>query len=187
MGLNFGGPSGISYSLKVSESHIFVNWSCHNKISQTRRLTQCCSVAQSCQPLCDPMDCSTPVFPFTITISQGLLKRICLLSRWCHPAILSSAIPFSPCLQSFPASGFFPMIPLFASGGHSVEASTSASVLPMNIQGWFPLGLAGLISLQSKGLSGIFSNTNVRKHQFFSTQPSLWSNSHIYIWLLEKP
>ena len=91
---------------------------------------------------------------------------------------------FCSCLQSFPASGSFLMSQFFASGGQSIEASIS--VLPMNIQDWFPLGLTDLISLQSMGLSRVFSNTTVQKHQFFGTQPSLWSNSHIHIWPLEK-
>ena len=89
--------------------------------------------------------------------------------------------------MSSPASGSFPMSRLFTSGNQSIGASASASVLPMNIHDWFPLGLTGLLSLQSKGLSKVFSNTTVRKHQFFSSQPSLWSNSHIHTWLLEKP
>ena len=112
----------------------------------------------------------------------------CSLIRWCHPTILSSVIPFSSCLQSFPATGSFLINQLFASGGQSIgaSASTSASVLPMNIQDWFPLGLTGLISLQSKALSRVFSNTTAQK-QFFSVQPSLWSNCHIHTWLLEKP
>ena len=97
----------------------------------------------------------------------------------CHPLL------FLP--QSFPASGSFQMSQLFASDGLRIGASASTSVLPMNIKGWFPLGLTGLISLQSKGLSRVFSNTTVLKHQFFSAQPSLWSNSHIHTWLLEKP
>ena len=100
---------------------------------------------------------------------------------------LSSIVLFSSCLQSFPASGSFPVSQFFASGGQSIEASTLASVLPMNIQDWFPLGLTGLISSQSKGLSKVFSNTRVQKHQFFSAQLSLWSSSHIHTWLLEKP
>ena len=104
------------------------------------------------------------------------------LSWWCHPTISSSVSPFSSCLQSFPASGSFPMIQLFVSGSQSIEAS--ASVLPMNIQDWFPLGFTGWIS---KGLSRVFYNTTVQKHQFFSAQPSLWSSSHIHTWLLEKP
>ena len=108
-------------------------------------------------------------------------------SQWYHPAISSSVIPFSSCPQSLPASESFPMSGLFPSGGQSTGASTSASVLLMNIQGWFPLGLNGLISLQPNGLSRVFSSTTIWKHQFFSIQPSLWSNSHICTWLLEKP
>ena len=95
--------------------------------------------------------------------------------------------PLSSCLQCFPASGFFPVIQFFASGGQSIGVSASASVLPMNIQDWFPLVLTDLISLQSKGLSRVFSSTIVQKHQFFGTQISLWSNSHIRTWLLKKP
>ena len=109
------------------------------------------------------------------------------LSQWRHPTISSSVVPFSSYLQSFPTSGSFPMSQLFASGGQSIGASISASVLPMNIQDWFPLGLTSLIALQSKGLSKVFSNTTVQKHQFFGVQLSLWSNYHIHIWLLKKP
>ena len=94
----------------------------------------------------------------------------CPLSQWCHPTISSSVVPFSSCLQSFPASGSFPMNQFFTSGGQSIGASASASVLPMNIQDWFPLGLTSLSSLQSQGLSRVFSNTTVQKHQFFCTQ-----------------
>ena len=111
----------------------------------------------------------------------------CPSSPWCHPTISSSIIPFSSCLQSFPAWGSFPMSQFFTSGGRSIGASASASVHPMNIQDWFPLGLTALISLQSKGLSRVFSNTTVQKHQFFSAQISLYFNSHIHMWLLEKP
>ena len=111
----------------------------------------------------------------------------CPSSWWCHPAILSSVVPFSSHLQSFPASGSFPMSQLFASGGQRTGVSASVSVLPMNIQDWFPLGWTGWISLQSKGLSRVFSNTTVQKHQFFGAQLSLWSNSHIHTWPLEKP
>ena len=110
-----------------------------------------------------------------------------LSSQWCHPTILSSVIPFPFCLQSFPASGAFPMSQLFASEGQGVGASASASVLPVNIQDGFPLGLTGWISLQFKGLSRVFSNTTVQKHQFFGAQPSLWYNSHIHTWSPEKP
>ena len=108
-------------------------------------------------------------------------------SRWCHPAISSSVVPFSSRLQSFPASGYFPMSQFFASGGQSIGVSASASVLPMNTQDWFPLGWTGCISLLSKGLSRVFSNTTVQKQQFFIAQLSLWSNSHIHTWPLEKP
>ena len=111
----------------------------------------------------------------------------CPSSWWCHPTISSSVIPFSFCLQSFPVSGSFPMSQFFASGGHNIGASASASVLPMNIQNWLPLGWTGWISLQSKGLSRVFSNTTFQKHQFFGTQPSSQSNSHIHTWPLEKP
>ena len=118
--------------------------------------------------------------------SRALLNW-CSSSQWCHPTILSSVIPFSSCPQSFPALGSFPVSQFFASGGQSIGASASASVLPMNIQGWFPLGWTGWISLQSKGLSRVFSNTTVQKHQFFGAQLSSESNSHIHTWPLEKP
>ena len=98
----------------------------------------------------------------------------CPLSRWCHPTISSPVVPFSSHLQSFPASGSFPMSQLFASGSQSIGVSASASVLPMNIQDWFPLGWTGWISLQSKGLSRVFSNTTVPRHQFFGAQLSLY-------------
>jgi len=109
------------------------------------------------------------------------------LSRWCHPAVSSSVIPFSSCPQSFPASRSFPMSQLFASDSQSIGISASTSVLPMNTQDWYPLGWTGWISLQSKGLSRVFSNTTVQKHQFFGAQLSSQSNSHIHTWLLEKP
>ena len=109
------------------------------------------------------------------------------LSPRCHPTIPSSVSSFSSCLQSFPASESFQMSQLFTSGGQSIGASASASVLPMSIQDWCPLGWTSLISSQSKRLSRVFSSTIVWKHQFFGAQPSLWANSHIHIWLLEKP
>ena len=105
--------------------------------------------------------------------SPGVCSNSCPSSRWCHPTISSSVIPLSSCLQSFLASGSFPMSQFFTSGGQSIGTSTSASVLPMNIQDWFSLGLTVLISLQSKGLSRVFSNTTVQKHQFFGSQFSL--------------
>ena len=145
----------------------------------------CCSVTQSCPTLLDPMDCSMPGF-LSFTISQSLLKLMSIESMMpsnhlilCRPLLLL--------LQSFPASGSFHMSQLFVLGGQSTGASTSASVLPVTIQGWFPLGLTHLISLLSKGLSRIFSSTTVQKHHFFGTQPFLLSSSHIHIWLLEKP
>ena len=108
-------------------------------------------------------------------------------SPWCHPAISSSVVPFSSCPQSLPASKSFPMSQLFAWGGQSPGASALASFLPKKSQGWSPSEWTGWISLQSKGLSGVFSNTTVQKHQFFSTQPSSQSNSHIHTWPQEKP
>ena len=119
--------------------------------------------------------------------STGVCSNSYPLSWWCHPTISSSVTPFSSCLQSFLASGSFPMSQLFPSGGQRTGASASASVLPMNIQDWFPLGLTSLIFLQSRGLSRVLSSTTVLKHQFFSTQLILFSSSHIHTWLLEKP
>ena len=105
--------------------------------------------------------------------TPGVYSNSCPSSRWCHPTISSSAVPISSCLQSFPASGSFPMSQFFTSGGQSIGASASASVLPMNTQDWFSPGLTGWISLQSKGLSRVFFNTTVQKHQFFGAQLSL--------------
>ena len=113
------------------------------------------------------------------SLSPGVCSNSCPPNHWCHPTIPFPVVPFSSCLQSFPASGSFQMSQFFASVGQSIGASASASVLPMNIQDWFPLGGTGLISLQSKGLSTVFFNTTVQKHQFFGTQRSLQSNSHI--------
>ena len=120
-----------------------------------------------------------------ITNSQSLPKP--MTSRWCHPAISSSVVPFSSCPQSFPALGSFPMSQLFAWGGQSTGVSASISVLLMNTQDWAPLGWTGWISFQSKGLSRVFSTTTVQKHQFFSAQLSSRSNSHIRTWPVEKP
>ena len=140
------------------------------------------SVAQSCPALCDPMNHSTPGL-LSITNSRSSPKPMSIESVMpsthlilCHPLLLPSILP---------NVRVFPMSQLFASGGQSIGAS--ASVLPMNIQGLFPLGWAGLISLLSKGLSRVFSSTTVQKHQSFGTQPSSWFNSHICTWLLEKP
>ena len=112
-------------------------------------------------------------------------RNPCPLSWWCHPTISSSVVPFSTCPQPFPISGSFQMSQLFASGGQRIGVSASASVLPMDTQDWSPLGWTGWISLQSKGLSRIYSNTTVQKHQFFNTQLSSQSNSHIHTWPLE--
>ena len=108
-------------------------------------------------------------------------------SQWCHPAISSSVVPFSSCPQSLPASESFPMSQHFAWGGQSTGVSTLASFPPKKSQGWSPSEWTGWISLQSKGLSRVFSNTTLQKHQFFSAQPSSQSNSHIHTWPLEKP
>ena len=117
----------------------------------------------------------------------GVYPNPCPLSQWCHPTISSSVSPFSFHLQSFPASGSFQMNQFLTLGGQSIGVSASASVLPMNIQDWFPLEWTGWISLQSKGLSRVFSHTTVQKHQFFSAQLSSQSNFHIHTWPLEKP
>ena len=138
----------------------------------------------SCVWLCDSMDYSMSGIP---VVSTRVCWNWCPLGWWYHPTIPSSATLFSSCPQSFLPSGSLPMSWLFASNGQSIGASASASVLPMNIQNWFPLGLTGLIFMQSRGFSGVFSNTTVWKHQFFGIQPSLWSNSHICTWLQEKP
>ena len=119
--------------------------------------------------------------------NPGVYSNSCPLRRWCHPAISSSVVPFSSCPQSLPASGSFPMSQLFAWGGQSIGVWASASALPVNTQDWSPLGWTGWISLPSKGLSRVFSNTILEKHQFFSTQLSSKSNSHNHIWPLEKP
>ena len=126
-------------------------------------------VTQWCSTLCDPMHTRLPC----PSPPPGACSNSCPSSQWCHPTNSSSAIPFSSCLQSFPASRSFPMSQFFTSGGQSFGISASASVLPMNIQDWFPLGWTGWISLQSKGLSRVFSNTTVQKHQFSDTQLSL--------------
>ena len=142
----------------------------------------CCSVAQWCPALCNPMDCSTPGFPALHHLPELTQTHVHWVSDHlilCHPLLHLPSL--------FPNIRVISMSQLFASGGQSIGASASASVLLMNIQDWFPLGLTRLISLQAKGPSRVFSNTTVQKHPFFGAQPSLWSNSHICIWLLEKP
>ena len=117
--------------------------------------------------------------------TPGVYSDSCPSNQWCHPTVSFSVIPFSSCFQSFLTSGSFQMSQFCSSGGQSI--GVSASVLPINIQDWFPLGWTGWISLMSKELSRVFSNTVVQKHQFFGTQFSLQANSHIHTWLLEKP
>ena len=143
----------------------------------------CFSVVQSCPNLCYSMDYSTPGFP--VLHCLPVCSNPWPLRWWCHPTSSSSVAPFSSCPQSFPTSGSSQMSWLFASGGQSIGASTSASVFPVNIEDWFPLGLTGLI-LQYKGLSRVFYSNRVPKHQFFGAQLSLWSSSHIHTWLVEN-
>ena len=153
-----------------------------NNLWYIQTIDYCCSITQLCPILHNPMEGSTTGLPV-----PHQLPSWCPSHQWCHPTISSSVVPSSSCLQSFPASGSFPMSQFYESSGHCIGASTSASVLPMNTQDWFPLGLIDLISLQSKGLPRLFSNITVQKHQFFGAQLSLWSNSHIHTWLLKKP
>ena len=163
-------------------SHIFLR----KKLfpgSPTVLLLLSCSVVSDCL---QPHGLQHTRLP-CLSLSPRVCSNSCPLNRWCHPTTSFSVISFSFRLQSFPASGSLPMSWFLESGGQSIGVSASASVLPMNIQGWFPLELTGLISLHSKGLSRVFSNTTVQKHQFFGSQLSLLSNSHIHTWLLEKP
>ena len=157
-------------------------------LKKTRNKTTVSSVQFSCSVMSDSLwphglqharpPCPSPTL--------GVYPNSCPLSRWCHPTISSSVVPFPSCPQSLPASGSFPISQLSAWGGQSIGVSASTSVLPMNTQDWSPLGGTGCISLQSKGLSRVFSNTTVQKHQFFSTQPSSQSNSHIHTWPLDS-
>ena len=171
--------------------------------THSRSLSQSISsVTQLCLTPFNPMDCSTPGFPVHHHLPELAQTHGRWVSDaiWCHQTISSSAVPFSSCPQSFPASGSFPVSWFFASGGQSIGALASTSVLPRNIQNRLHLGWTGWISLPSKGLAWVswrlqdswrllrvFSNATVQKHQFFGIQPSLWSNSHIHAWLMEKP
>ena len=163
---------------KVAKSQTWLNdWTITIKSQKSRRQGHCleCSVQFSHSVVSNSLKphglqhvrlpCPSP--------TPGVYSNSCPLSQWYHPTISSSVIPFSSCLQFFPASGSFPVSQFFASGGQSIGVSASASVLPMNIQDWFPLGWTGWISLQSNGLSRVSSNTTVQKHQFFGTQLSL--------------
>ena len=160
---------------------IFCLLAFHYLLNQLPVSVEFSSVAQLCLTLCEHARLPRP------SPAPGACSNSCPSSQWCHPTISFSVIPFSSCLWSFPASRSFQMSQFFTSGGQSIGVSASASVLPMNIQDWFPLGWTGWISLPSKGLSRVFSNTTVQKHQFFGAQSSLWSSSHIHTWLLERP
>ena len=177
----------VGQKAKIMESlskklHHISNWKhwCFSK----EFLIQFSSVAQSC-PTLRPYESqhSRPPCP---SPAPRVYSNSCPSSQWCHPAISSSVMPFSSCPQSLPASGSFPPSQLFAWVSQSTGVSASASVLPMNTQDWSPLGWTGWISLQSKALSRVFSKTTVQKHQFFGTQLSSQSNSHIHTWPLEK-
>ena len=160
-------PTQESNRISCIADGFFTNWATREawtKITEVRLSP----VAQSCLTLSDPIDCSTPGFPVhhqVLELAQIHVHRVGDAIQQSHPSVG----PFSFCLQSFLASGSFPMSQLFPLGGQSIGASASASVLPMNIRGWFSLGLTGLISLLSKGLSRVFSSTTVLKYQFFST------------------
>ena len=142
-------------------------------------MLQFSSVAQSCLTLCDPMNYSTPGLPVHHQLQESTQTSVHRVGDAIQP-LSSFEVAFSSCLQSFPASGSSQISQLFTSGGQSIGASASTSVLPMNTKDQSPLGWTGWISLQSKGLSRVFSNTTVQKHQFFATQPSSQSNSHIH-------
>ena len=151
----------------------------------SRLFSQFSSVVQLCSILCDHMDFTQHIKLPCPSTTPWACSNSCPSSWWCHPTISYSVILFS-CPQCFLATGSFPVNRLFTSGGQSIGASASASVLPMNTEGWSPLGWTGLVSLQPRGLSRVFSSTTVRKHQLFGAMPSLWYNSHLHTWLLEK-
>jgi len=169
------------------------------QFSNSLTFTACWSVSQcSSSPRCFVAQSLTPVWlfvppwtaahqaPLSFTSSWSLLRFMSIESVMPSNHFILCC-PFSSCLQSSPASGSFAVSQLFVSSGQSIGASASSSVLPMNIQGWFPLLLTDLVSLKYKGLSRVFSSTTVWKHQFFGAQPSLWSDCHIHTWLLQKP
>ena len=167
-------------------------WKRHRCIKSTGCmyiLTCPSSVQFSCSVVSDSLQphASQHTGPPCPSPTPRVYPNSCPSSQWCHPAISSSVLPFSSCPQSLPASESFPMSQLIALGGQNIGVSASASVLLMNTQDWPPLGWTSWISLQSMGLSRVFSNTTVQKHQFFSAQPSSQSNSHIHTWPLEKP
>ena len=162
--------------------HIYTHTHTH---TLTSLFIQFSSVAQPCPTLCDPMNHSTPGLRCP-SPTPRVHPNSCPSSQWCHPAISSSVVPFSFCPQSLPASESFPMSQFVAWAGQSIGVSASASVLPMNTQHWSPLAWTGWISLQSKGLSRVFSNTKVQKHQLFDAQLSSQSNYHIHTWPVKK-
>ena len=168
----------------ISSSFSFAPSSSFWESNYTYASCCCCSVTQLYPTLYSPMDCGSPGF----TVLHYLPELAQTHVHWVDDAIQPSHLlsPPSSALKSFPASESFSVTWLFTSGDQSIGALASPSVLPINIQGWFPLGLTSLISLLSKGLSRVFSSTTVRKHQLFGAQPSLWSNSYIRAWLLEK-
>ena len=146
-------------SIKMLVWSCFWMWLTFTSVVQFSSVTQLCPTTRCHEPQHATPPCLWP--------TPRVHPKPCPLSWWCHPIISSSVVPFSSCFQSFPASGAFLMSRLFESGGQTIGGSASASVLPVNIQDWFPLGRTGWISLQSKGLSRVFSNTTVQKHQFF--------------------
>ena len=145
-----------------------------------------CSVAQSCPTLCNPIDCSMPGFPVYHQLPEFAQTHVHQVGDAIQPSHPLSS-PSPPAFNLSQHQGIFQWLGSLPSGVQNIGASTSASVLPVNIQAWFPLGFTGSISFLSKGLSWVFSSTTVQKHRFFGAQPSLWSNSHIWTWLLEKP
>ena len=169
---------------KIKSQNYLVLWSTKYWLSSIAR-EELSSVAQLCPNLQSHE--SQHARPPCPSPNPGVYPNSCPLSWWCHPAISYSVIPFSSCPQSLSASGSVPMSQIFTWGGQSIGVSASPSVLPKNTQVLFPLERTGWISLHSEGLSGVLFNTTVQKHQFFSTQPSSQSNSHIHTWPLEKP
>ena len=161
----------------MPESHPQEIWFSNSHVPMNLICCCCCSVTKLC-PTLQPHGLQYTKLPFP-SLSPGVQLNSCTLSQQYYLTISFSVVPLSFCLQSFPTSGSFPMSQFFPSGGQSIGAS--ASILPKNIQDWFPLELFGLISLLSKRLSRIFSSTLTQKHQFFGTQPYLWSNSHPYM------
>ena len=175
---------GLLYFLHPFVNLIRIYW----EVPQARlgfwKIFCCCSVIKMCPTLWDPMDCSTPGLPDLLYLPEFAQTHVSWVGDVIQPSHLLLP-PSPPALNLCQNQGLFQWV--FPSGGQSTGASTSASVLPMNIQGWFPLELTGWIFLQSKRLSRVFSSTRIWKHQFFSTQHFLWSNFHIHTWLLEKP